>query len=83
MEASEKKRLALTVGLILVVGLLLRAVLGGDKYGLAGDEAKVEALRRAGDVEGLSEWVDHEDPDIVRRAPVSYTHLTLPTICSV
>ena len=44
-----------------------RDLLGGD------EEAEWQAMTRAG--EGLA--------DELARDPVSYTHLTLPTICSV
>eukprot|EP00975_Prorocentrum_lima_P031733 6661809-Prorocentrum_lima.AAC.1 len=31
----------------------------------------------------IGSWPGHHLFDLLRRRPVSYTHLTLPTICSV
>ena len=41
----------------------------------------VEAVRVTANPERIVEFMDSYHPDVI--IPVSYTHLTLPTICSV
>ena len=58
----------------------LESVVGQASYSV---EEKKGFLKQLTAAEGLERYLGAKSPGAKRFSPVSYTHLTLPTICSV
>ena len=69
--------LPVVFGIIVIIFTLMYLTPGDPALSILGENATPEQIQAIHDELGL------DDPYLVRLGPVSYTHLTLPTIYSV